>query len=446
MLSLKRGDKIFLVGIGGAGMTALAYFLKSAGYSVFGSDILCGQNVKKLEKDGFKIFGQHSSENIKGAKLVIYTSAVKKDNAEIKAARKSRIKTLSRAKACQLISKEFKNVIAVSGTHGKTTVSSMIYHILKSSGYRPSSLIGGDFDGNGGGIFDGKDFLVIEACEYAKNFLLLRPTVGVVLNIDNDHLEVYKTEKKLKGAFEKFAARSKKAIVCSDFGLKSSKNTLFFGTKAKDKYRAVKITESEGFCYFDLYEKDKFLSRVKLKISGKHNALNALAAISVCLEYNLDFKNVKSAIGDFSGVKRRFEKIYECEKFTLYDDYGHHPSEIQTVIDTAKSRGYKHLTLVFQPFTFSRTAILFNDFIKVLKKADCVIVCPIMSGREENIYGINSKQLVKRLENAFYADDFDTAASCCRNVCKEGECIVTVGCGNVYEVGKKIISNYEKSE
>lgn len=446
MLSLKKGDKIFLVGIGGAGMTALAYFLRKAGFEIAGSDILKSQNVEKLIKDGFTVYPQHSSDNVLGSKLVIYTSAVKKDNKEIVAAKKLGIKAINRAVAIKLISREFNCMIAVSGTHGKTTAATMIYHIFNQSGFAPSTLIGGDFDGYSGGIYRKKGYLITEACEYAKTFLKLRPHIGVILNIDNDHLEVYKTRKRLERAFKRFSRKSQKKIIYSGCKGVNFKNAVTFGLRATDKYRAKRLKENKGYYSFDLYISGVFSKRINLKIPGKHNVLNALSAIAVAAEQGLDIKDIKSAVESFTGVKRRFEKIYQGKKITLYDDYAHHPAEIETVIDIARSEGYNNLTLIFQPFTFSRTKLLFSDFVHVLKKADKVIICPIMGGREKNKYGVCSEQLVNNLKNAVFAEDFDCAADIALKESGENECIVTVGCGNVYEAGKKIVAKESFSE
>ena len=445
MFKLKKGQKIFLVGIGGAGMTALAYFLRGAGYEVEGSDILAGQNVEKLEKDGFKVYKGHFADNIRNSKLLICSSAIKKNNPEISAAKAFGIKTYERGVALKHISKEFERLTAVSGTHGKTTVSTLIFHIFRTAGLLPSSLIGGDFDGSSGGAFCGGKHLVCEACEYAENFLYLRPQTAIILNIDNDHLECYKTEKRLKKAFEKFSKRSKKTVVWSGIKGVRIKNPVTFGFKVSDKYRAGSLFEKNGCYCFKLYISGKYRGQFCLKIPGKHNVLNALAAIAAAYEEGISISVIKKAVEGFKGAKRRFEEIYKNDDFTLCDDYAHHPAEIETVISTARAKKYPFVTLVFQPFTYSRTKLLLEDFKRVLKKADRVIVCPIMGGREKNIYGVSSLDIVNGLDNAVYAKDFKEAADTAIKCTKKGGCIVTVGCGNVYEAGKIIMSDSIKS-
>lgn len=446
MFKLEKGQKIFLVGIGGAGMTALAYFLRGAGYEVEGSDVLVSQNVEKLEKDGFKVYKGHFADNIGNSKLLIYSSAIKRDNPEISAAKALGIKVFERGAALKTVSKEFERLTAVSGTHGKTTAATLVFHIFRTAGLLPSSLIGGDFDGSSGGAFCGGKHLVCEACEYAENFLYLRPQTAVILNIDNDHLECYKTEKRLKKAFEKFSKRSEKTIVWSGIKGIKIKNPVTFGFKVSDKYRAGGLFEREGCYCFKLYISGKFMGQLCLKIPGKHNVLNALAAVAAAHEEGIDMSVIKKAVESFKGAKRRFEQIYKNDSFTLFDDYAHHPAEIETVISAARAKKFPFVTLVFQPFTYSRTKLLLKDFKRVLKKADRVIVCPVMGGREKNIYGVSSLDIVNGLENALYAKDFKEAADMAIKSTKQGGCIVTVGCGNVYEVGKIIVSNSIKSE
>ncbi len=446
MFKLEKGQKIFLVGIGGAGMTALAYFLRGAGYEVEGSDVLVSQNVEKLEKDGFKVYKGHFADNIGNSKLLIYSSAFKRDNPEISAAKALGIKVFERGAALKTVSKEFERLTAVSGTHGKTTAATLVFHIFRTAGLLPSSLIGGDFDGSSGGAFCGGKHLVCEACEYAENFLYLRPQTAVILNIDNDHLECYKTEKRLKKAFEKFSKRSEKTIVWSGIKGIKIKNPVTFGFKVSDKYRAGGLFERKGCYCFKLYISGKFMGQLCLKIPGKHNVLNALAAVAAAREEGIDMSVIKKAVESFKGAKRRFEQIYKNDSFTLFDDYAHHPAEIETVISAARAKKYPFVTLVFQPFTYSRTKFLLENFKRVLKKADRVIVCPVMGGREKNIYGVSSLDIVNGLENALYAKDFKEAADMAIKSTKQGGCIVTVGCGNVYEVGKIIVSNSIKTE
>lgn len=446
MFKLEKGQKIFLVGIGGAGMTALAYFLRGAGYEVEGSDVLVSQNVEKLERDGFKVYKGHFADNIRNSKLLIYSSAIGKDNPEITAAKAFGIKTYERGVALKTISKEFERLTAVSGTHGKTTCATLIFYIFRTAGLLPSSLIGGDFDGSSGGAFCGGKHLVCEACEYAENFLYLRPHTAVILNIDNDHLECYKTEKRLKKAFEKFSKRSKKTVVWSGIKGIKVKNPVTFGFKVSDKYRAGSIFEKDGCCSFKLYVSGRFTEHFNLKIPGKHNVLNALAAIAAAREEGIDISVIKKAVESFKGAKRRFEKVYENDSFALFDDYAHHPAEIETVISAARAKKYPFVTLVFQPFTYSRTKLLLDNFKRVLKKADSVIVCPVMGGREKNIYGVSSLDIVKGLDNAVYANNFKEAAERAIKCTRKGGCIMTVGCGNVYEAGKIIVSDSVKSE
>lgn len=306
MFKLEKGQKIFLVGIGGAGMTALAYFLRGAGYEVEGSDALVSQNVEKLERDGFKVYKGHFADNIRNSKLLIYSSAIGKDNPEISAAKAFGIKTYERGVALKTISKEFERLTAVSGTHGKTTCATLIFHIFRTAGLLPSSLIGGDFDGSSGGAFCGGKHIVCEACEYAENFLYLRPQTAVILNIDNDHLEHYKTEKRLKKAFEKFSKRSKKTVVWSGIKGIKVKNPVTFGFKVSDKYRAGSIFEKDGCCSFKLYVSGRFTEHFNLKIPGKHNVLNALAAIAAAREEGIDISVIKKAVESFKGAKRQF--------------------------------------------------------------------------------------------------------------------------------------------
>jgi len=402
----KRDTIIHIIGIGGIGMSAIAEVLVQLGFNVQGSDLSNSSNVKKLRSLGVTVFLEHKKENIKGATIISHSSAINKKNPEYKAALEIKIPLLNRAQLLADIMK-IKKGIAVAGTHGKTTTTSILSTLLTEIGEDPTYIIGGIVKNLGGHAKVGRgEYFVAEADESDGSFLMLNPIASIITNIDNDHLDFYGSEEDLKIAFGKFANQIPFFGVCAvnyeDPNLKEiseriDKPIITFAADEKytdADYIAYNLIQSEKGVEFDLKTKNKNLGKYFVSTPGRHNVLNATAALSVCLELGFDENKLKDALKKFEGVGRRFQKVYEYQNFEVIDDYGHHPTEISETIKTAKaSRKNKEIIIIFEPHRYTRTRDCWQQFLHCFNNADKVYFAPIYPASEEPISGINSEQL-----------------------------------------------------
>lgn len=438
---------IHMIGIGGSGMCPLAEILLSKGYKLTGSDNNIGDPLMRLKNKGVNVVLGHAKENIDGAELVVYSAAISSDNPEIVAAKEKGIPLMERATLLGALTRKYNNVIGVCGTHGKTTVSSLITHILFSNDYDPTAVIGGLLPIiNANGRAGKSDIMVCESCEYVDTFLKLSPDITVLLNIDNDHMEYFKTMENLTNSFKKFVDMGSSTFVNGDDELSlkaanSAKNVTTFGLNCNNNYYAKNLKPGKRGMDFDVWVDGEKLCDIKLQIPGEHNVYNALAAISVCHKLGLCANSIKNGIETFTGAGRRFEFLCEKDGITFADDYAHHPTELNATLNAAKTLNYNNVIAVFQPFTFSRTALLKDEFIEALKIADKVILLPIMGSREVNEYGISSEQLAEKLENAVCVANFDEAESKIFELATEGDLVITMGGGDVYKISHKIRDN-----
>ena len=443
LVGIKR---IHMIGIGGSGMCPLAEILHSKGYILSGSDNNEGDTLNRIRNLGIKVYMGHNKENIDGAELVVYSAAISEDNPERVAAKEKGIPTMERSLLLGAITRHYDNVIGVCGTHGKTTVSSMITQILYLNKMEPSAVIGGKLPViNSNGICGTSDILVCESCEFVNTFLELSPDISVLLNIDNDHLDFFKTMDNLVDSFKKFISMSKLCFLNGDDPLSTSAakditaEKITFGFNEDNTYYPKNARPSKyGFC-FDVYKGSELLITLDLKVPGRHNILNSLAAFAVCHHLGVAPKDIKSAIEEFKGAGRRFEFLGEFENFVLADDYAHHPTEIKATLQAAKDLNYKRVVAVFQPFTFSRTANLKDEFIDALSIADKVILTTIMGSREVNTYGITSNDLAKGLQSCTLVENFDEAVEEILKTSQKGDIVITMGGGDVYKIARKIV-------
>ncbi len=442
---LKSVKKIHMIGIGGSGMCPLAEILHSKGYKLTGSDNNESDPLKRVIALGIPVTMGHFKENVIGSELVVYSAAISQDNPELVSARENNIPTMERSVLLGIITRQFDNVIGVCGTHGKTTVSSMITQVLCIAGSDPTAVIGGRLPLIGANGRAGEsENMVCESCEFVDTFLQLSPDKAVLLNIDNDHLDYFKTMENLVNSFTKFINMANTVYLNGDDELSvKAANThkgvkVTFGLNENKDYYAKNLEQGSLGFKFDVYKNGKFLTDMELSIPGKHNVYNALAAFAVCYDMDIDAKIIKNAISTFLGAGRRFEKIFENETLTLFDDYAHHPTEIEATLKAAKELNFKRVTVVFQPFTFSRTELLLNDFIKALSFADRVVLPPIMGSREVNTSGISSQDIAKGLKDATCVDDLTAAAEFILNTAQKGDFVVTMGGGDVYKAAYKI--------
>ena len=431
--------KIHFIGIGGSGMCPLAEILHSKGYTLTGSDNNESDPLKRIKALGIKVYMGHNAENVKDAELVVYSAAISEDNPEIVEAKRLGIPLMERSHLLGALTRYYDNVIGVCGTHGKTTVSSMITHILILNKQNPTAVIGGKLPLiNSNGVAGDSDTMVCESCEFVDTFLQLSPDKSVLLNIDNDHLDYFGSMDNLVKSFSKFVNMSSLCFVNGDDELcmKAIENCtqfMTYGMGATNDFYAENIEKGKfGFCFDVMYRGEK-LTRLNMHIPGKHNIYNGLAGFAVCYSEGVAPDDIAKALESFTGAGRRFEFLGEYNGFTLADDYAHHPTEITATLSAAKELSYNNVIAVFQPFTFSRTALLKDDFIKALSIADKVILTPIMGSREKNTYNIYSEDLARELKNAVVVDGFEKIADKIIETAKENDIVITMGGGDIYK-------------
>lgn len=446
---LKTVKRIHFIGIGGSGMCPLAEILHSEGYQLSGSDNNESDTLARIRALGIPVVMGQKAENIAGAEMVVYTAALLKDNPELVAAKESGIPTFERAKLFGAISRMYKNCIGVCGTHGKTTVTSMTTQILLEADLDPSAVIGGKLPRIGANGRVGKsEHFVCEACEFVDTFLELSPAVAVILNIDEDHLDYFKTLDNLILSFHKFAEMATDAVIYNgddENTLKSlagvdGKTKITFGFQNTNDYSPANITDMRGAYYaFDVVCKGETLGHIQLNVPGKHNILNALAAVAASMHAGASFAACKKGLESFGGAGRRFENLGEYKGITFVDDYAHHPAELRVTLEAAMKMGYNTVWAVFQPFTFSRTYMLMDDFAEVLKIPDRCVLTEIMGSREINTYNVYTAQLAEKIPDSVWFNTFDEVADYVLKNAKSGDLVLTLGCGDIYKAAKIMI-------
>ncbi len=451
---LKEVKRIHFIGIGGSGMCPLAEILHSEGYQLSGSDNNESDTLARIRALGIPVTMGQKAENIAGAEMVVYTAALLKDNPELVAAKESGIPTFERAKLFGAISRMYKNCIGVCGTHGKTTVTSMTTQILLDADLDPSAVIGGKLPRIGANGRVGKsEHFVCEACEFVDTFLELSPAVAVILNIDEDHLDYFKTLDNLILSFRKFADMATDAVIYNgddENTLKAltgvdGKTKITFGFQNTNDYSPANITDMRGAYYaFDVVCKGETLGHIQLNVPGKHNILNALAAVAASMHAGASFADCKKGLESFGGAGRRFENLGEYKGITFVDDYAHHPAELRVTLEAAMRMGYNTVWAVFQPFTFSRTYMLMDDFAEVLKIPDRCVLTEIMGSREVNTYHVYTAQLAEKIPNSVWFNTFDEVADYVLKNAKSGDLVLTLGCGDIYKAAKIIIHELQE--
>lgn len=460
---LEGKKHIHFIGIGGSGMYPLAQILHTKGYYLTGSDNNETETLDAVRKLGIPVFMGQRAENIEGADLIVHTAAIMPDNPELIASHQSGVPVLERSELLGIVTEWYNNAICISGTHGKTTTSSMLTQIFIEEGIDLSCVIGGKLPSIGGSGRAGKsDIMVCEACEFVDTFLKLYPDVAVILNVDADHLDYFGTLENIKKSFNKFASMATRALIVNG----DDKNTLdsiegldkeviTFGFDRKNDYSA-KILQIKGLeTTFDVYYKGKKECTLAIHVPGVHNVLNALAAIAAARYSGVSYDGIAMGLQTFRGAIRRFQKIDEVNGITVVDDYAHHPAEIAVTLKAAQSLDFKNVWAVFQPFTYSRTSMLMDDFVDALKIADYTVLTDIMGSREKNTIGIYSKDLGEKIPGCIWFDsdkeiqDAQTAEQKDKNfnqvvdyICenaKDGDLVITLGCGDVYKAAKKLV-------
>ena len=447
---ITQGERIFLVGIGGVSMCALADMLKSMGASVEGSDMREGDTVSRLRDNGIKVIIGHARENIEGAACLIRSAAIHEDNPEVAAARDAGIPVFERAEAWGEIMEGFTQSLCIAGTHGKTTTTAMAVQIALEAGLDPTAMIGGVLPSiQSEHRIGGNKLIIAEACEYRNSFLRFRPTVATILNIEEDpdfFADLDDTIDSFR-AFAELVPEDGTVIVNADDpnvmrcveGFDS--NIISFGSFGIDEgdVHAENI-ELSGGCYsFDIVHPGGMIP-VTLQQPGRHNIYNALAAAASALEIGIDGISIARGLSDFTGVKRRFEFKGFYKGAPVYDDYAHHPSELRALFDATGSMGYSRVIACFQPHTYSRTKALFDDFVEQLGRPDYVVLIPIYSAREIDDGSVSSEMLAEAVGDSCIAvGSIDEAVELLRNTVKKGDLILTIGAGEAYKAGDALV-------
>ena len=452
---LKKYNKIHMVGIGGVSMSGIAEILVNFGFQVTGSNNVETETTKKLEKNGIKLSIGHNKENITDQDVVVYSAAIKQDNPELMAAKEKNIPIIERADFLGELTRCYKDTITVSGTHGKSTTTSMVSLCFLEALKDPSIQVGADIKQLDGNYKVGNsEYFIIEACEYVESFLKFSPKSEIILNIDNDHLDYFKTFENIKNAFIKYVkllpddgllvvnGDDKNAL---DLKKYTNATTLTYGiTNKNTDFFAVNIVfDNNGFPEFDVYAKGEFYGRIKLSVPGMHNVLNSLGCIALCDYYGINLQSIQKALLSFTGADRRFEFKGSFNGATIYDDYGHHPTEIVATAKALMNKKYNKSWVVFQPHTYSRTKTLMDDFAKALLNFDNIIILDIYAAREKNTYGITSKDLTDKIcslgKNALYIPDFDECVNYLKNNVSENDIVITQGAGTVTKIGPMLL-------
>lgn len=464
---LKNKKHIHFIGIGGSGMYPLAQILHSQGYFLTGSDNNETETLEAVRKMGIEVFIGQRAENIKGADLIVHTAAIMEDNPELMEARKSGVPVLERAELLGIITSWYNNAVCVSGTHGKTTATSMITQILYTAGTDLSAYIGGKLPCiNGSGIAGKSDILVCESCEFEDHFLKLSPDISVILNVDADHLDYFGTLENVIKSFRKFAEKTSKVIIVNGDDENTitavkglDKKIITFGLSDKNNWYADNIKKISGLeTQFDVYHDGEYVLNVNLHVAGNHNILNAVASIASVNELGISPENCIKGLSDFRGAKRRFEKLGYEKGITVVDDYAHHPTELEATLTSAMGMGFNKVWAVFQPFTFSRTKILLDDFARVLQIPDKAVLTDIFGSREKNTYSIFTRHLAEKIpeciwfpqdESAEWTDErkYFNFEQICDYICENaqaGDLVITLGCGDAYKIAKMILAKLKE--
>lgn len=449
---LDHVKKLHFVGIGGSGMCPMAEILHHKGYSLTGSDKNESDTLERIRSYGIPVFMGHRAENIGDAECVVYTAACRQDNPELVAAREKGIPCLERSVMLGMLTKKFPYPIAVSGTHGKTTTTAMLTQIFLEAGKDPSAIIGGKLPLIGGNGLVGKSqYMICEACEYVDTFLQLYPAASILLNIDADHLDYFKTVDNIVKSFHQFGSQTSHLLVVNGEDprvLKSveglqDREIITFGRGEKNDYYPAELNEEDTACEdFTLMCRGEKLGRVNMSVPGEHNMMNAVAAAAAAHSIGIEPAAICAALSKFSGVHRRFEVLGKFEGVTVADDFAHHPTELTAVLKSAMRMGYRQVWAVFQPHTYSRTYNLLDEFARALSIPDHLVMTEILAVREVNTYGIHTSDLAEKVPGSVWFGSFDEIADYVMKKAQKGDLILTLGGGDIYKCANLIVEKY----
>ena len=441
---LVPGRHVHLVGIGGVSMRPLGLVLKGMGMVVTGSDMSASVSTQELENQGIPVAIGHHAENIAGADCIIRTAAAHNDNPEIAAARAAGIPVFERAQAWGEIMKSYKNAICISGTHGKTTTTSMMTHILMEANLDPTVMIGGYLPLLHAGHRVGHgDTILLESCEYCDSFLNFFPTLAVILNVEADHLDYFKDLEDIQKSFHQFASLATFGVIANGddphtVSAMQGIDYVSFGLGEQNRIHAANM--HPDWQHFDVICDGEYYCHLDMGVLGKHNALNALAAAAAAWMMGIPGEAVSHGLESFHGAGRRMEFKGKFQGADVYDDYAHHPDELSATVSAVRSAmPGRRIVLAFQPHTYTRTKALFDDFVRELKKPDVVILSEIYAARERNTVGISSLDLAKQIPGAIYCETLPEVTDQLREIVREGDVVITMGAGDIFRAGEALL-------
>lgn len=457
MVEIDKYKRIHCLGIGGIGLSAVAEILKDNGHTVTGTDIKVSEVTEHLESIGIKVFREHVAENVDNVDAVVYSAAVSDENPEVVRARELGIPLFSRAEVLGMLMENYRSSIAICGTHGKTTVTSMTSLILRNAEYRPTILVGGNLPEINGNVEIGSnDYFVTEACEYMDSFLNLKPSIGVILNIDSDHLDYFKDMDHIVKSFRTFVEQIGDEGTIVAYGdnpfvkdvLKDHSNKITYGYSESCDYYAENIVfDDMGFPSFDICHEGNKVAELKLAVPGEHNVLNSMAAFATARHLGVDVRTIRDTLAAFGGTHRRFDFTGITDGgVKVIDDYAHHPTECRATIAAASNVKHNRLWIVFQPHTYTRTKALFNEFTECFTGADVLVLTDIYAAREKDVYDISTEKLYNSMKELhpdkeiYYIGDFDRIADFIKSNAASGDMVITMGAGDVYKVGELILN------
>lgn len=454
-LNFNEPIHVHFIGIGGISMSGLAEILLEKGFTISGSDSKESDLTDILTSKGATIFyGQKAENIIPGIQLVVYTAAIHEDNPEFAEAKAQQLPMLSRAQLLGQIMDNYEKSIAVAGTHGKTTTTSMISEILMAAKADPTISVGGILPSIGGNLRVGaSSVFVSEACEYTNSFLNFRPKYSIILNVEAEHLDFFKDLDDIRHSFRKFAGNTLAdgaTIINGEISNYEElthnlpQEIITYGFDSSFDFYATDVTYNEKACpSFTVMHHDKKVADIQLSVPGRHNASNALAAVALAVTMGLDTDAIVRGLDAFGGANRRFQYKGTVDGVTVIDDYAHHPTEIRATLSAVQNYPHQRLVLVFQPHTYSRTKAFLDDFADVLSMADVVVLADIFAAREKNTYGVSSKDILTRLKakgtEAYYFPSFEEIEKFLLKKCVNGDLLITMGAGNVVEIGEALL-------
>jgi len=454
-----KPQHLHFTGIGGIGMSGIAEVLLELGFTITGSDLKLTALTHRLAQLGARVFEGHAAANIAGAKAVVVSSAIEEDNSEVQEARRLQVPVIPRGELLAELMR-LKFGIAVAGSHGKTTTTSMLAAILSHAGLDPTVVVGGRLKAIGGtnARLGRSDFLVVESDESDGSFLKLSPIVAIVTNIDREHLDHYASIEEIRAAFVEFVNRVPfygAAVLCLDDENVQRilplvrRRTVSYGTRAQADFQVTDVTGGHFASSFRLRARDRDLGEFRLQLPGLHNVLDATAALAAALELDLPVAAMREALAEFSGVDRRFQERGQERGVTVIDDYGHHPTEIRATLAAARQCRYRRVLVIFQPHRYTRTFHLMDDFARCFYQADSVWVTDIYAASEKPLEGVTAAALVERMRayghrSAEYAGSLEGAVEQVLAAVEEGDVVLTLGAGSVWQAGERVLEGLRK--